>query len=311
MTEIFVAYRRDDTAATTRRVADNLARLYGRDAVFTDFCAIPAGVDFVDYLEQGVQCCRLVIAMIGVNWLGLHREKNDSRRIDNPLDFLRLELEMALKHGVPILPVLVDSAAMPQRRDLPQSIVGVVDRQPILLRDETFEVDYAALEKRVIELRGEAPASKPTTRTRISSTKTPALNVSIGSRGYFFISYAHDHDDEFTMQLASALRAAEIPLWVDKLDIKTGKPWDVQVETALKNAAGVIFIMSHISRDNDNVLNEIDFALKHTKPLIPVRIDECDPPLRIRRIQYADFVIPFDVAVKKLIDELQAAIRGN
>src|SRR5262245_31070457 len=218
--EIFIAYRRDDTQATTLRVTDNLARLYGPDAVFLDVDVIPAGVEFVDYLERGICGCRLVIAMIGVNWLGLDRESG-RRRIDNPLDFLRLELEMALKHGVPILPVLVDSAAMPQRRDLPQSIVGVVDRQPILLRDETFGVDYAALEKRVIELRGETPASKPTTRTRISA-KTPSLNVSIGSRGYFFISYAHDHDDEFTMQLASALRAAEIPLWVDKLDIKTG-----------------------------------------------------------------------------------------
>src|ERR1700738_1958706 len=106
MPEIFVAYRRADTAEISRMVFQSLIRLLPPDKVFIDIDQIPLGVDFVRFLEERIREARLVIAIIGDNWLGVDR-KSGKRRIDDPLDFLRLELEIALKHSLAILTVLV------------------------------------------------------------------------------------------------------------------------------------------------------------------------------------------------------------
>lgn len=96
-----------------------------------DFDSIPPGVDFREQIKQTIERSNLVIAVIGLRWLG---EQSDStRRIDDPTDFVRLEIQYALKQGIPIIPLLVDNAPMPKPERLPPEIEGLAFRNALPL----------------------------------------------------------------------------------------------------------------------------------------------------------------------------------
>ncbi len=99
---------------------------YGRDAVFIDIDNIPVGVDFRDHLRSALVNCDLVIAIIGRDWL--HSGGDGARRIDDDADWVRMEIETALQNSIPIIPILVDSARMPQAEALPTSLAPLAYR---------------------------------------------------------------------------------------------------------------------------------------------------------------------------------------
>ncbi len=94
----------------------------GRENVFLDVDNIDLGVDWFDALNERVGACDALVAVIGRNWFGA--DKDNRRRIDDPDDFVRIEIEAALKRGVRVIPVLVDGASMPKRDDLPANLRG-------------------------------------------------------------------------------------------------------------------------------------------------------------------------------------------
>src|SRR5437868_1559875 len=97
---IAISYRREDSLPITGRLYDRLQAKFGKQSVFMDFDSIPPGVDFRQKITETIERANLMIAVIGPRWLG---EQNDgSRRIDQPLDIVRLELEHALNRGIPI-----------------------------------------------------------------------------------------------------------------------------------------------------------------------------------------------------------------
>ena len=121
MGKVFISYPRDDSIGLAGRVYDRLSAHFGRDAVFMDVDAIPFGVDFRQHLSEAVsQCDGVLLAIIGEDWLTISRAGN--RRLDDPKDFVRIELEVALQRAIPVIPVLIEPATMPQEEELPETL---------------------------------------------------------------------------------------------------------------------------------------------------------------------------------------------
>jgi len=103
-----------------------------------------------------------------------------------------------------------------------------------------------------------------------------------------FFSYSRA-DSEFVISLAKTLREAGANIWLDQLDIKPGTRWDKSIERALASSPTVLVIMSKTAVESDNVMDEVSFALEEGKKVVPVLLEKCDIPFRIRRLQFADF----------------------
>ena len=124
MAKIFLSYRRQDSAAMAGRIYDRLRLHFGNDAVFMDIDNIPFGVNFRKHIDAAVGQCDLFLAVIGTKWAG---EADDQRRIDDPKDFVRIEIESALKREIPVIPILIDRTRMPSEADLPPSLALLAD----------------------------------------------------------------------------------------------------------------------------------------------------------------------------------------
>ncbi len=128
---IAISYRREDSLPITGRLYDRLQAKFGQQNVFMDFDSIPPGVDFREQIKQTIERSKVVIAVIGPRWTG---ERGDSsRRIDDPADFVRLEIKYALERSVLIIPVLVDNTLMPSPDTLPADIGGLAFRNALPL----------------------------------------------------------------------------------------------------------------------------------------------------------------------------------
>jgi len=145
--QIFISYRRGDNAAVTGRIYDRLTQKFGDDSVFKDIDSIPLGVDFRQHIDDIVQECDVVLAVIGPRWAG-DSEKVGDRRIDLPDDFVRLEIESALKRKIRVIPLLIDNASMPSAESLPESMRGLAQRHGITIsHDPHFHTDMERLMK--------------------------------------------------------------------------------------------------------------------------------------------------------------------
>jgi len=120
MSKIVISYRRTDSPGTVGRIFDRLEGHYGRESVFLDIDDIPLGTDFREHINRALQECEVLIAVVGVHWLGA-RDQGPSRIMDEN-DFVRIEIDTALKRGIPVIPVLIDGATMPEVSNLPESL---------------------------------------------------------------------------------------------------------------------------------------------------------------------------------------------
>jgi formylglycine-generating enzyme required for sulfatase activity len=128
MAKIFISYRRQDSAGVAGRIYDRLRAHFGNDAVFMDIDSIPYGVDFQKHIDSAVGQCDVVLTVIGTNWAG---KTDDHRRIDDPKDFVRIEIEAALKREIPVIPILIDRTRMPTEAELPPSVARLTSRNAI------------------------------------------------------------------------------------------------------------------------------------------------------------------------------------
>ncbi|MES9969964.1 MAG: TIR domain-containing protein [Candidatus Thiodiazotropha sp.] len=138
---IFISYRREDSADVTGRIHDRLVEHFGESALFMDVDDIPLGVDFSKYIDEKVGKCEVVLAVIGRDWLSL-TDASGNRRLDQPEDFVRIELESALNRNIPVIPLLVRRATMPKAEDLPESLRDFAKRNGMPVRpDPDFRTD--------------------------------------------------------------------------------------------------------------------------------------------------------------------------
>lgn len=144
MKGMFISYRRVDAAGHAGRLFDRLAAHFGKDAVFMDVEGIEAGVDFIEVIEQAVGGCAVLLAVIGRSWSTCTDERG-RRRLDDPQDFIRLEIGSALARKVRVVPVLVEGALMPPVESLPEDLRPLARRQAVELRDSRWDSDVEAL----------------------------------------------------------------------------------------------------------------------------------------------------------------------
>ena len=145
--QIFISYRRDDAAYVTGHINDVLRKEFGNDSVFTDVDNIALGVDFRAVLDETVSQCQVLLAVIGSAWLTA-RDQDGQLRLHDPGDFVRIEIESALRRDIPVIPLLVAGAVMPAAEELPESLRNLAYRNGMQIRPgPDFGVDIARLVK--------------------------------------------------------------------------------------------------------------------------------------------------------------------
>jgi hypothetical protein len=147
---IFIGYRRDDSSGTAGRLHDRLVPAFGRKKLFMDVDDIPAGVDFSSYLNDQLATCDVFLAVIGPNWLDA-KDDSGHRRLDNPNDFVAVEIAAALGRNIRVIPITVDGAQVPKATQLPDLLKPLALRNAIEIRNAYFGRDAETLIKKVRE----------------------------------------------------------------------------------------------------------------------------------------------------------------
>jgi len=147
---IFLSYRRSDTQWAARGIYDRLSNSFGRTNVFRDLDAIPAGVRFRDYIENKISDSDVFILLIGKTWAS-YEDETGRRRLELPRDPVRLEVETALRLGIPVIPVLIGGAPMPTERDLVPSILDLLEFNAAEVSDSRWDYDVDRLLQAISE----------------------------------------------------------------------------------------------------------------------------------------------------------------
>ena len=187
MKGIFISYRRDDTSGYSRLLYDRLVREFGEAQVFMDVETIrEPGTDFVDAINHGVGQCSVLLALIGRSWVS-STDRDGQRRLDDPDDFVRLEVATALARDVRVVPIVVQGARMPGADDLPDNLKTLARRQALTLSHEDWDHDVGKLIAALAKIPGleraqrAAPALErrraPAASGRSSTAKTAAIAV--------------------------------------------------------------------------------------------------------------------------------------
>jgi hypothetical protein len=124
---IFISYRRGDTAGYAGRIHDRLAQAFGPSLLFME-------------IQKQVSKCGVLIAIIGPNWLDV-TDESANRRLDNPNDFVRIEIAAALQGGILVIPIFIDGAEIPNASRLPDNLKELAKRQGFWVRHASFHND--------------------------------------------------------------------------------------------------------------------------------------------------------------------------
>ena len=205
--KIFINYRRDDSIGMAGRLHDRLAHTFGRAKLFMDVDHIPVGTDFVAHLNSQVAECDDILVVIGPNWLGV-KDESGRRRLDDPDDFVAIEIAAALTRDIRVIPVLVDGARMPKASELPDSLKPLARRHAVDVRHAHFGHDAEALVARMREALGDDAARPRRWRVRaaIGATAVAALLL-IGWGGYASIQHMLTTVEQTVQQREAELKA--------------------------------------------------------------------------------------------------------
>jgi hypothetical protein len=159
---IFISYRRSDSIKDARALYERLVRDFGEDRIFVDLEGIDPGDDFVVSLDGQLAQCEVLLALMGRNWAHAVDDAG-RRRLDDPHDFVRIEVRSALQRDIKIFPVLIDGAEQPRADELPDDLRPLVRRQAVSLDYAKFDGDVARLSRAI--------------RKEMDARGTPALPV--------------------------------------------------------------------------------------------------------------------------------------
>jgi TIR domain-containing protein len=147
--KVFISYRRDDAKYQARDIYRALTRVLPRGHVFMDVDTMPLGENFVEILEDWVDQCDVVLALIGAGWITATDPKTGRPRLANSHDFVRTELRRALGRKIPVVPVVLDGAALPEPGSLPDDIRELVLRHAEFVDFRTFDADVDRLMRKL------------------------------------------------------------------------------------------------------------------------------------------------------------------
>jgi hypothetical protein len=161
---VFINYRRDESAGYAGRIADSFEKYFGEGKVFRDIDSLEPGLDFSEAIERTLESSEVLIAVIGKNWLTA-TDAAGQRRLENPDDFVRVEIATALKRNIRVIPVLVQGASMPGTDELPEDLAPLTRRNAFELHDSSWGDDVgrliSALERVLEHRKAKAYSSVP------------------------------------------------------------------------------------------------------------------------------------------------------
>jgi hypothetical protein len=165
-TRVFISYRHQDTAAAAAHLHASLALRFGSDSVFRDVATIKGGQDFPSVIDQAIRATSVLVALIGRRWLTVRRDGR--RRLDDPKDYVRLEIESALRHGVNVIPVFMDGAKKFSREELPHPIAKLAT---LHAEDLPWHEGIAKLGRRISEIERERAERDAEESERVDLTR--------------------------------------------------------------------------------------------------------------------------------------------
>jgi hypothetical protein len=219
--QVFICYRRDDSAYAATAIHDKLKQELTDAEVFFDVESIPPGKNFRTFLQDAVTRCDVLLVIIGAGWLDLRFEEgpnNAQRRLDDPDDFVRIEIASALGRGIPVIPVLVGGAKMPTESSLPPPLSGLADLQAVEVRSGRDFVRH------VEALAGET--RKAWAQVEDAATSMP---------GKVFMCYAHA-DESIAGAIADIVRAVGLVPLQDLKDLRAGDSWATSLRRLIEEA---------------------------------------------------------------------------
>jgi TIR domain len=216
MRAIFISYRREDAEGQAGRLFNDLARYFGEDSVFMDVAGIEPGRDFRRVIDEHVASCGVLLAMIGKTWIDA-TDESGRRRLEDPMDFVRLETASALKRDIPVVPVLVHGARMPRAEQLPEDLAELAYRNGVELTharwDSDVQVLIKALSPYVESLQknaGQTETAAPTETPSTTPTNTATASGVTRTAGTAPLAPARSAKKSFTMIVASSVAAVVI-----------------------------------------------------------------------------------------------------
>jgi hypothetical protein len=158
---IFISYRRQDSGGSAGWLSERLSNHFGQDNIFIDIYTIELGVDFEQKIQEAVTSCDVLLAVIGPAWLTI-MDKEGQRRLEDPNDFVRLEVLTALERDIRVIPLLVQGASMPKEKDLPKELASLARRNGMEIEHESFNSDVNLLITKLEKMLG--PTMRPEDR---------------------------------------------------------------------------------------------------------------------------------------------------
>ncbi len=175
MTRIFISYRREDSAGYAGRIYDRLVQHFGPEQIFMDVDNIRPGMDFVEAIEGAVGSCDVLIALIGKQWASITDERGD-KRLNNPNDFVRLEVKTALDRDILVIPTLVHGAGMPRHQELPSALEKLTRRNAFEISNSRFHEDATRLIRELDDVFGRSIIQpKQTTQNKLEGETNSGL----------------------------------------------------------------------------------------------------------------------------------------
>jgi hypothetical protein len=171
--KIFISYRRDDSRYQARMIYEAFLRAMPRENVFMDIDTIPLGVNFVKVLEGWVEQCEVLLVLMGEDWANSTDPKTGKRRLDNPKDFVRVEIRGALTRDIPVVPVMLDGAEIPDEAQLPDDIKGLLSRNAEFVEYRNFDADV----QRLLRKLGVDGGAQQTAASIVGAQRAPAIGT--------------------------------------------------------------------------------------------------------------------------------------
>ena len=159
MARVFLSYRRTDSKWAVGRLYDRLGEGLKRENLFLDVSDSEPGDDYVERIRRIVGTCDVLLAVIGRDWLTA-QDTSGRRRLDDPGDWVRVEIATALNRGIRVIPILVDDAPMPERHDLPEDLIGLSRRNAKIVSFTHFHSDLDSLLRVLEKVLGKSPEAK-------------------------------------------------------------------------------------------------------------------------------------------------------
>ena len=268
--DVFISYRRNDAAANAELIHDRLVNAIGKSYVFLDNEDMHPGVDFKKTIEKRLSSSQVVLAVVGPEWLTI-TDKEGHRRLADPGDFVRRELEGALKRSddVRLIPVLVHGASMPTEKELPESLSAFANRSNHIIRDTNIDEDIGTLIASILRI-PVAPSPKPQwfRRRAISAAVLIAILMFFAAWVELGGRLALDaRVENYILALADIIKPATPSEKISLIGIKTkdGETFDKSWRTkharlinrlANDGAAAIVFDMSmdEASEEHDKAL---------------------------------------------------------